>query len=608
MAWAMIGITMAILKGYDRTRRAVIVSVVAITVAAWGLATAWLWGDYRHTITTAESELSRLSLAAAEQTHRLISLTDVFLDSLEQVITLSDGKMETLTGPAMTERVTRLLDHVDDTLDIAVIDHAGALTLLPYSAARRQVTVNDRDYVRDAKVGRITIAAPLQGRTSGEWIIPVSRRVADPNSRVAVLLAAIHIHALERVFDGIRHTKGGAIGLVRSDGVMLARSPPLDGAIGRSIIDGPVFREMLPLAADGPYTATSRIDGQERLGFYRSIPPQGMVVIVSRTLSEVLAPWRRQVWLSAAAMIAFTLGVAIAAALLLRLLATLENGARDLDLRVTERTAELHRLMEARSSFLTSISHELRTPLNAIIGFSDALLARLHGPIPIRQSEYIEDIHLSGRHLLTLVNDLLDSAAIDAGQFGLDEGDFLLAGMMNEAMVMVRPRAETARVTLHIAIQPESLMLRADRRRLMQAIINLSTNAIKYNHPGGRVSLTARIVADGDCAIVIADTGIGMSADGLKLALTPFGRIGAPAAHPVEGTGLGLPLTHRLVELHGGALTLDSEPGEGTTATITLPAARVRHIEPPAHDMVITMAGYPPISLVTAGQRGTVSR
>lgn len=566
---------MTILRGYGRTRRAVIASVVTITVIAWGLAAVWLWRDYHHAITTAESEVKRLSLAAAEQTHRLFSLTDVFLDSLEQIISLSDGDMDTLTSPAVTERINRLLDHVGGVLDIAVIDHDGLSVILPYSPTRRQFNVSDRDYVRDARTGRVTITAPLQGRTSGEWIIPVSRRMADPTNRIAVVLAAIHIPALERVFDGIRHSKGGAIGLFRSDGITLARSPSLPGAIGRSVADGHVFRERLPLAPDGGYTAVSSLDGQKRLGAYRSIAPHGLVVLVSLALSEVLAPWREQVLLSLIVMTLFTLITTAGAAVLLRLVATLEDGARDLDQRVNERTAELQQVMEARSGFLTSISHELRTPLNAIIGFSEALLARLHGPMADRQHEYIKDIHLSGRHLLALVNDLLDSAAIDAGRLSLDESAFDLAEMLNDAMVMVHPRAEAAGITLHTTIEPEGLRLSADRRRLMQAIINLSTNAVKYNHPGGRVAVSARLDHDGNGVITVTDNGIGMTPEDLKTAMAPFGRVGAPSGPPVEGTGLGLPLATRIIELHGGVLTLDSTPGTGTTATITLPPVRV---------------------------------
>lgn len=564
---------MPTLKGYLLTRRAVIASVIAMMVIAWGTAAAWLWRDYRQSISRAEGELVRLSLAASEQTRRLVSLTDVFLDSLEQIILLSEGDMETLASPRVTERVTRLLEHGAGAFDVTVITRDNRSLMLPYSPSRRRVEVNDRDYVRDAKVGRITIAAPIKGRTSGEWIIPVSRRIADPASPISVVLAAIHVQAQERVFDGIRHSKGGAIGLFRSDGVLLARSPSLDGAIGRSLADGALFRERLPQAPEGSYIAISQLDGLKRLATYRSLESEGLVVLVSQTMTEVLAPWRRLLWLTIGSMTVFTLSIVGAATLLLRLLTSLENGARVLDQRVKERTAELQRLMEARSSFLTAISHELRSPLNAIIGFSDALLSRMYGSMPERQTECVMAIHRSGYHVLALVNDLLDSASVDANRLHLDEAEFRLADMVREAAIMVQPQAESAGITLTTAIEPENLHLRADRRRLMQAIINLSTNAIKYNQPGGGVAITARIDESGHGIVAIGDTGIGMSPEDLKTAMTPFGRVEASAS--VEGTGLGLPLTARIVELHGGTLAVDSVPGRGTTITITLPPTRV---------------------------------
>ena len=569
---------MPTLRGYARTRRAVIGSVMIVMMFAWGLAGSWLWWDYRQTLSMARRELARLSIAAADQTFRVLSLTDVFLDSLEQIIALTDGETDTLYGPAVTQQVTRLLDHVGGVLDVAVVDQANRSLILPYSTGRRLVPVGDRDYVRDAKVGRVTVSAPVQGRSSGEWFIPVSLRMPDPSNRIAVLLAAIHIPALERLFEGIRHSQGYAVALARTDGIVLARVPTVEGAIGKSLAGGYVFRERLPLAPEGPYMAASPVDGQERMGVYRSIDPYDMVILVSQTMTEILVPWRLHVWLSVGVMSAFTLVVSIAAALLLRLISTLENGAILLDRRVTERTAELHRLMEARSDFLTAISHELRTPLNAIIGFSDAILSQLHGPVPPRQSEYVGDIHRSGRHLLALVNDLLDSAAVDAGQLRLDDDDFDLAAMVAEAVAMARPRAEATGITLAATIEPRGLRLRADRRRLMQAILNLCTNAIKYNRQDGRVAISSRIDPDdGSCAIVVADTGIGMSAEDLATALTPFGRVGGRSSAGVtEGTGLGLPLTARIVELHGGRLTFDSNPGQGTTATITLPPSRVR--------------------------------
>ena len=567
---------MPILRGYRRTKLAVIAAVIIVTVVAWGSAAAWLWRDYRQSMARAENELIRLSIVASDETRRLLSLADIFLDSLEQILILSNGDMEILTSPMVTQRIDHLLERSDNILDVAVIDHAGTSTILPYSPQRLPQAVPDRDYFRDAKIGKITVAAPLKGRASGEWIIPVSRRVADPANRIAVLLSAIHIPAMERLFDGIRHSKGGAISLFRRDGILLVRSPSQEGLIGRSVADGVLFREKIPAVSEGVYVTISQFDGKERLAAYRSVDEAGFVILVSQTMAEVLAPWRRMAWLTLSATIVFTVVISIAALLLLRLVANLEGGARMLDQRVKERTADMLRLMEARSSFLTNISHELRTPLNAIIGFSDALLARLYGTMPERQSEVVMDIHRSGLHLLALVNDLLDSAAVDAGSLRLDETEFNLKAALEEAVSMVLPRAQSSGVTVAPLAGPERLCLRADRRRLIQAILNLCGNAIKYNVSGGQVTVTWGLDPWDCCVITVVDTGIGMSPQDLTTALTPFGRISSQVGSAVEGTGLGLPLTSRIIELHGGTLTVESAVGKGTIVTISLPQDCVR--------------------------------
>jgi signal transduction histidine kinase len=555
----------------------VIACAIAVLVVFWGVAGLWLWRDHSRTTSSAEDELARISIGVAEHTRRLLSLADIFLDSLEQTITLGDGSPEGLAGPEISNRVASLLSHSDGVLDVGVVDHAGQRMLLPHDPARPVVSVQDRDYVKRARTGAITLSHPIRGRASGEWIIPVSRRMSDPNHPVAVIYVTLHVPALERIFDGVRRSKEGAVGLFTTEGMLLARAPSLESAIGRIVADGHVFKERLPLAPEGLYITVSKLDGLERLGAYRSIAPHGLVVLVSETLDEVLTEWRRRLWLALAVAGVVTLMVCGGTLVLLRLLRSLEEGARVLDRRVGERTAELQRLMEARSNFLAFVSHELRTPLNAIIGFTDALISGIFGPASERQIDYLRDIHRSGRHLLALVNDLLDSAAVDAGRLRLDESEFNLGDMVAEVESMLRERAGAAKVALDIAGVDGGLTILADRRRLLQAVLNLSSNAIKYNRPGGRVGVAAQLDSEGKCVLAISDDGIGMNADDLKVAMIPFGRASDSSTHAIEGTGLGLPLTANIIELHGGMLKLDSTPGFGTTVAIVLPASRIIH-------------------------------
>jgi len=229
-----------------------------------------------------------------------------------------------------------------------------------------------------------------------------------------------------------------------------------------------------------------------------------------------------------------------------------------------------------KSEFLANMSHELRTPLNAIIGFSDVMRQELLGPVgEPRYREYVGHIHDSGEHLRALVNDVLDLAKIEAGRMALEESAVELAALLRESLDLVRAQAERGRVALALDCPAAPPPLRADGRRLKQALLNLLSNAVKFTPAGGEVRLRARILADGGVEIGVRDTGCGLEAGDIERVQQPFVQVESAQARTHGGTGLGLPLARNLVELHGGSLALASAPGEGTTATITLPARRV---------------------------------
>jgi len=231
---------------------------------------------------------------------------------------------------------------------------------------------------------------------------------------------------------------------------------------------------------------------------------------------------------------------------------------------------------KAKTDLLANMSHELRTPLNAIIGFSQAMTDGLFGPLGNeRYGEYAAFIQSSGTHLLDLINDILDVSAVEAGRLTLNEEPVSLADTYDSTARLVMPHAETAGVTLHSTIGRDLPLVEADPRRLKQILLNLLTNAVKFTTEGGRVDCDARIDADGDMVITVRDTGIGMDADGIATAMSKFGQVDSSLSRKHEGTGLGLPLTKGLVELHGGTLDLASTVGEGTTVTVRLPASRV---------------------------------
>jgi len=233
-----------------------------------------------------------------------------------------------------------------------------------------------------------------------------------------------------------------------------------------------------------------------------------------------------------------------------------------------------------KSRFLANMSHELRTPLNAIIGFSDVMRAQMFGPIGNpRYADYIEDINSSGRHLLGIVNDVLDLSKLEARSMQLSKDEIEPAALARDCVKFLRPQADAGDIHLRIEGPDMPLRIIGDELRLKQVLLNLLSNAVKFSHRGGEVVLSLNPRPDGGLVIGVRDHGIGMDAAGVATALQPFGQVENSWTKRHAGTGLGLPLAKWLVELHDGHLVIESAPDEGTLVTVSLPAARVTRVE-----------------------------
>jgi signal transduction histidine kinase len=212
----------------------------------------------------------------------------------------------------------------------------------------------------------------------------------------------------------------------------------------------------------------------------------------------------------------------------------------------------------------------LRTPLNAIIGFSEVLQEKMFGEMNEKQTEYINDIHGSGRHLLSLINDILDLSKIEAGRMELDLATFHLPSAIENSMTLMRERASRHSITLGAEIDEGLGEVTADERKFKQILLNLLSNAVKFTPEGGRVDVLA-CQREGMVEVAVRDTGVGIAPEDQASVFEEFRQVGTDYTRKAEGTGLGLALTRKFVELHGGSITLKSEPGQGSTFTFTLP-------------------------------------
>jgi signal transduction histidine kinase len=236
---------------------------------------------------------------------------------------------------------------------------------------------------------------------------------------------------------------------------------------------------------------------------------------------------------------------------------------------IADKSRQLEAASRHKSEFLANMSHELRTPLNAILGFSEVLAERMFGEVNDKQAEYLQDILSSGRHLLSLINDILDLSKVEAGRLELELGRFHLPTALDNALTLVRGRAMRREITLTRTVDERLGDIVADERKVKQILVNLLSNAVKFTPEGGRVGVSAT-AADGVLTIAVTDTGVGIAPEDQATIFEEFRQVGRDDARKQEGTGLGLTLAKKFVELHGGRIWVQSQVGQGSTFSFTL--------------------------------------
>lgn len=558
------------------------VLLVALIVAIVVGGSTWL---HDRTLRDAESSLDQLTLVVAEQVERSFESADGVLQS-----TLSRIADSNLADAETRDQIYAFLSQQSINLPQArsflVLDEHGKRIIDSQNKIPPPLDFSMGDafrYLRDhpSHAGPY-VSIPAKGRAAGDWYFSLSRPLKGADGRFGgMLTASIDIGYFTGFFKSVLISENSSISLTRPDGVHLLRYPIVEAAYGRSFADTAIYSDYLPRTAAGVIRDISPVTGTERMLSFRVLKRYPIVVTIGRSVDEVFAPWRLQVWAIGIAGMGAILGIVVFGVMLVRLARREEvllaeaqeaRSAAELATKAAERASR------AKSDFLAGISHDLRTPLNSIIGFSEVMLDGLSGALTAKGKEYLGFIHTSGKHLLSLINDLLDIAKIEANRLTILDDKFALHGVVNECLSLVAAQADSRRVIL-APYRNREFGLRADPVRLRQIIFNLLSNGIKFTPPGGTVTVRSARAADGSLKISVVDTGIGMSEKDIATALQPYGQVANQYTRQHEGTGLGLPLVHALTELHGGRIEISSAPGKGTTVSVFFPPDRVLPID-----------------------------
>jgi signal transduction histidine kinase len=299
-------------------------------------------------------------------------------------------------------------------------------------------------------------------------------------------------------------------------------------------------------------------------------PAAGIAATTSMSKDEALKEWRARADDAVIALLLRSLFVAGVGYFLVQQLRWREAVQTEL-VRAKETAESANR---AKSAFLANMSHELRTPLNAIIGFSEIIKTQTFGPRSDRYPDYAGHIFHSGTHLLALINDILNLSKMEAGRMALHEEEVDLGAMVESCVTLVETQARQGKIRISTSLDEQVRSIRADDRRLRQILINLLSNAVKFTPDGGQICISSAL-ENGGLAIAVSDTGVGMAAEDIPKAMTPFGQVDSKVRRKHEGTGLGLPLAKQLVELHGGTFRIESKINGGTTVTFVLPPDRI---------------------------------
>lgn len=522
--------------------------------------------DTRQALHQAEVDLGNLSRAFAEHTAKTLEGADQALRFI---------RLAYLDNPRQFDIAVYLRDRqiIDSAYHLLTV--IGPDGLVRHSSRPFQRTdLSDRKHFRVHAEGRedvMYVSQPVLGRVSGKWSIQLTRPIRGTQGAFAgVVVVSLALDNLTRFYDEVNIGRRGVIELVGVDGVVRARAPGVTDEAS-SLKEQAIFQVAMQQST-GSLTDRSAADGIERLYAFRTLEPYGLIVMTGMAVDEILADARINARNYRAAAVAISL---VILAFLVSLLVSLGRQIRMVDeMRRSRQLAQ--EASEMKTRLLGSVSHELRTPLNGILGYAELLHEGQCSEAELR--EFSGAVHASAQHLNQLVNALLDMTRIEAGTMRLMIERVDLQEMLLQCHRMNLVQAQARGLSLILEMDPTAArILSTDRTRVMQIVNNLLANALKFTKQG-RIVLSLRNgpgleAASGKASVCISviDSGIGIPAQQLMNIFTRYHMLSSEAVHAGQGAGLGLPLSRDLALLLGGRLDISSEPGKGTSVTLTLP-------------------------------------